>query len=277
MAMRDLGYVEGRNLILEFQSADGKPDRLPALAAKLVKLKVDVIMTGGDSEVRAAREVTGTIPIVMAPSGDPVTAGFVASFSKPGGNITGLSWMSPELSAKLLELLKETIPRLSRVGVLWNAANPVKLLDFDKTRRAAQAFGLTVSSIEVRSVADLEPAFAKVARERPDALLPLIDEVLAPSTFPRIAQLAMAQRLPSILGEPGYAVAGGLLGYGPTIRELNQRAAVYVDRILKGAKPADLPVEQPTKFELVINVKTAKALGLTIPQSVLLRADHIIE
>ena len=276
-AMRDLGYVEGRNLVLDFRSADGKPDQLPALAAELVTLKVDVIMTGGDSELQAARAATGTIPIVMAPSGDPVATGFVASFAKPGGNITGLSWMSPELSAKLLELLKQTIPRLARVAVLWNAANRVKLLDFDKTRRAAHALGLAVSSIEIRSVPDLEAAFAKIARERPDALLPLIDEVLAPSVFPRIARFATSQRLPSILGEPGYAAAGGLLGYGPTIAELNQRAAVYVDRILRGTKPADLPIEQPTKFELVINLKTAKALGLTIPQSILVRADQVIE
>jgi len=276
-AMRDLGYVEGRNLVLDFRSADGKPDQLPALAAELVTLKVDVIMTGGDSELQAARAATGTIPIVMAPSGDPVATGFVASFAKPGGNITGLSWMSPELSAKLLELLKQAIPRLARVAVLWNAANRVKLLDFDKTRRAARALGLTVSSIEIRLVPDLEAAFAKITRERPDALLPLIDEVLAPSVFPRIARFVTSQRLPSILGEPGYAAAGGLLGYGPTIAELNQRAAVYVDRILRGTKPADLPIEQPTKFELVINLKTAKALGLTIPQSLLVRADEIIQ
>jgi putative ABC transport system substrate-binding protein len=276
-AMRELGYVEGRNLILDFRSADGKPDQLPALAASLVTLKVDVIMTGGDSELRAAKHATETIPIVMAPSGDPVTAGFVTSFARPGGNITGLSWMSPELSAKLLELLKQTMPRLVRVAVLWNAANPVKLLDFDKTRRSAHTLGLTVSSVEIRSVPDLEVAFAKIARERPDALLPLIDEVLAPSVFPRIARFAMAQHLPSILGEPGYAAAGGLLGYGPTIAELNQRAAVYVDRIVRGTKPADLPIEQPTKFELVINLKTAKALGLTIPPSLLQRADEVIQ
>jgi putative ABC transport system substrate-binding protein len=234
-------------------------------------------VTGGDSEVRAAKEITGTIPIVMAPSGDPVAAGFVASLSKPGGNITGFSWMSPELSAKLLELLKATIPRLSRVAVLWNATNSVKLLDFERTQRAAQTFALTVSSIEVRSVADLEGAFARIARERPDALLPLVDEVLAPSTFSRIARFALAQRLPSIFGVPGYAAAGGLLGFGPTGSELYPRAAVYVDRILKGAKPADLPIEQPTKFELIINLKTAKALGLAIPQSILLRADQVIQ
>jgi putative tryptophan/tyrosine transport system substrate-binding protein len=176
--------------------------------------KVDIIITGGDSEVRAAKQATRTIPIVMAPSGDPVAAGYVASFAKPGGNITGLSWMSPELSAKLLELLRDTVPRLARVAVLWNATNPVKVLDFDKTRQAAQALGLTVSSIEVRSSADLEMAFAKIVRDRPDGLLPLVDEVLAPNVFRRIAQFAMRERLPSILGEPEYATAGGLVAYG---------------------------------------------------------------
>ena len=209
--LRDLGYVEGRNLRVEVRSANQHSELLPTLAAELVRLNVDVIVTAGDGEVRAAKLATGWIPIVMAPSGDPVATGFVASFAKPGGNITGLSWMSPELSAKLLELLKQTIPRLARVAVLWNAANRVKLLDFDKTRRAAHALGLAVSSIEIRSVPDLEAAFAKIARERPDALLPLIDEVLAPSVFPRIARFATSQRLPSILGEPGYAAAGGLL------------------------------------------------------------------
>jgi putative ABC transport system substrate-binding protein len=277
MTMRDLGYVEGRDFVLEIRSAEHKPDRLPALAAELANLKVDIIITGGDSEVRAAKQATRTIPIVMAPSGDPVAAGYVASFAKPGGNITGLSWMSPELSAKLLEVLKATVPRLARVAVLWNAANPVKMLDFDKTRRAAEALGITVSSIEVRSLADFEMAFAKIVRERSDGLLSLVDEVLNPRVFPRIAQFAVQERLPSILGQPEYATAGGLLGYGPTVTEVYRRAAVYVDRILKGAKPGDLPIEQPTRLEFVINAKTAKALGLTIPQSLLARADEVIQ
>jgi putative ABC transport system substrate-binding protein len=277
MAMRDLGYIEGRNLVLEFRSAGYKPDRLPALAAELVNLRVDIIITGGDSEVRAAQKATRTIPIVMAPSGDPVAAGYVVSLARPGGNITGLSWMSPDLSAKLLEVLKDTVPRLRRVAVLWNAANPVKVLDFDKTRRAAQTLGLTMSSMEVKSSSDFETAFAKIALDRPDGLLTLVDEVFAPSVFPQIAQFAMKERLPSIVGQPQYAAAGGLVAYGPTMTEVYQRAAVYVDRILKGAAPADLPVEQPTKFHLIINMKTAKILGLTIPQSLLIRADEIIQ
>ena len=173
MTMRDLGYVEGRDFVLEFRSAEHNPDRLPALAAELANLKVDIIITGGDSEVRAAKQATETIPIIMTPSGDPVSAGYVASFAKPGGNVTGLSWMSPELSGKLLEVLKDTVPRVTRVAVLWNAANPVKRLDFDQTRRAAESLGLKVSSVEVRSSASFEMAFTKIVRERPDALLSL--------------------------------------------------------------------------------------------------------
>jgi putative ABC transport system substrate-binding protein len=276
-ALRELGYVEGQNLVLEIRSANNIPERLPALAAELARLNVDVIVTGGDSEVRAAKQTTRTIPIVMSPSGDPVRAGYVASLARPGGNITGLSWMSPDLSAKLLEVLRDAVPHLSRVAVLWNAGNPVKVIDFNETRRAAQRLGVTVVSVEVRAATDLGTAFTAIARAHPDAVLPLVDEVLSPVSFPRIADLALKQRLPSILGQPQYAAAGGLMAYGPTMVEVFRRAASYVDKILKGAKPADLPVEQPTKFELVVNLKTAKALGLTIPQQLLLRADEIIQ
>jgi putative ABC transport system substrate-binding protein len=276
-AMRDLGYVEGDNLVIEIRRADNKPERLPALAAELVRLNVDVIVTRGDGEVRAAKQATGTIPIVMAPSGDPVRAGYVASLARPGGNVTGLSWASPDLSAKLLEVLKDTVPNLSRIAVLWNAANPMKVLDFNETQRAAQTLGLTVYSIEMKAPSDLEAALAAITRTRPDALLMLVDDVLALGMYPRIADFAVKQRLPSIIGEPRYAAAGGLMAYGPSVVDMLRRAATYVDKILKGAKPADLPVEQPTKFELVINLKTAKALGLTIPQSVLQRADQVIE
>ena len=276
-AMRDLGYVEGDNLVIEIRRADNKPERLPALAAELVRLNVDVIVTRGDGEVRAAKQATSTIPIVMAPSGDPVRAGYVASLARPGGNVTGLSWVSPDLSAKLLEVLKDTVPNLSRIAVLWNAANPMKVLDFNETQRAAQTLGLTVYSIEMKAPSDLEAAFAAITRTRPDALLMLVDEVLALGMYPRIADFAVKQRLPSIIGEPRYAAAGGLMAYGPSVVDILRRAASYVDKILKGAKPADLPVERPTKFELAINLKTAKALGLTIPQSLLLRADQVIE
>ncbi len=276
-AMRDLGYAEGDNLVIEIRRADNKPERLPALAAELVRLNVDVIVTRGDGEVRAAKQATNTIPIVMAPSGDPVRAGYVASLARPGGNVTGLSWVSPDLSAKLLEVLKDTVPNLSRIAVLWNAANPMKVLDFNETQRAAQTLGLTVYSIEMKAPSDLEAAFAAITRTRPDALLMLVDEVLALGMYPRIADFAVKQRLPSIIGEPRYAAAGGLMAYGPSVVDMLRRAASYVDKILKGTKPADLPVEQPAKFELVINMKTAKALGLTIPQSLLVRADEIIE
>ncbi len=276
-AMRDLGYVEGDNLVIEIRRADNKPERLPALAAELVRLNVDVIVTRGDGEVRAAKQATSTIPIVMAPSGDPVRAGYVASLARPGGNVTGLSWVSPDLSAKLLEVLKDTVPNLSRIAVLWNAANPMKVLDFNETQRAAQTLALTVYSIEMKAPSDLEAAFAAITRTRPDALLMLVDEVLALGMYPRIADFAVKQRLPSIIGEPRYAAAGGLMAYGPSVVDILRRAASYVDKILKGAKPADLPVERPTKFELVINLKTAKALGLTIPPSLLARADQVIE
>ena len=276
-AMRDLGYVEGDNLVIEIRRADNKPERLPALAAELVRLNVDVIVTRGDGEVRAAKQATSTIPIVMAPSGDPVRAGYVASLARPGGNVTGLSWASPDLSAKLLEVLKDTVPNLSRVAVLWNAANPMKVLDFNETQRAAQTLGLTVYSIEMKAPSDLEAALAAITRTRPDALLMLVDDVLALGMYPRIADFAVKQRLPSIIGELRYAAAGGLMAYGPSVVDMVRGAASYVDKLLKGAKPADLPVEQPTKFELVINLKTAKALGLTIPPSLLQRADKVIE
>jgi putative ABC transport system substrate-binding protein len=276
-ALRDLGYVEGRNLVIEVRSADNKPERLPALATELAQLNLDVIVTKGDGEVRAAKLATRTIPIVMDPSGDPVAAGYIASLARPGGNVTGLSFVSPDLSAKLLQVLKEATPNVVRIAVLWNAANPVKVLDFSRTQRAAQALGLTLQSIEMRSPLEMEAAFAAISAAHSDALLTLVDDIFGPTMFVRIAAFALKRRLPSILGEEHYATAGGLIAYGPSMRDLEPRAAAYVDKILKGAKPADLPVEQPTKFHLVINLKTAKALGLTIPPSLLQRADQVIE
>jgi putative tryptophan/tyrosine transport system substrate-binding protein len=275
--LRELGYVEGHNLKIEVRSANQKPERLPALAAELVRLNVDVIITGGDSEVRAAKQATSTIPIVMAPSGDPVRAGYVASYARPGGNVTGLSWESPELSAKLLQILKDAVPTVSRIAVFWNATNPVKAVDFEESRHAASALGLTVYSIELAAASDLEAAFAATRRARPNAVVILTDEMLSAPLYSPIAKFAERQRLPSILGESTYAVRGGLIGYGPSGKAMWKRVVSYVDKIFKGAKPADLPVEQPTKFELVINLKTAKALRLTIPQSLLLRADQVIE
>lgn len=240
-------------------------------------LNVDVIVTGGDSEVVAAKPATTTIPIVMAPSGDPVRAGYVASLARPGGNITGVSFRTPDVSPKLLDILKVAVPNLSRIAVLWNSANPVKVIDFDETRRAAQALHLTVSSIEVKAISDLEAAFTAITRARADALLILVDQLLSPVIRPRIAQFAMRQRLPSIAGNSGYAAAGGLVGYGPSARVIYEIAAGQVAKILKGASPGDVPIEQPSRVELVINLATAKALGLTIPQSLLLRADQVIE
>jgi len=276
-SLHDLGYVEGQNLVLEIRSANNVPERVPLLADELVRLNVDVIVTGGDAEVSAAQQATKIIPIVMAPSGDPVRAGYVASLSRPGGNTTGVSFLSSAVSAKLLDLLKEASPKMSRVAVLWNSASSTKVFDFDETRRAAQALRLTVFSIEVKAASDLETAFMAITRARPDALLIIVDQVLSPAVRPRIAEFATKNHVPSIAGNSGYAAAGGLIGYGPTGFEVYRRAAGLVAKILNGAKPADLPVEQPTKLELVINLKTAKALCLTIPPSLLQRADQVIE
>jgi putative tryptophan/tyrosine transport system substrate-binding protein len=276
-ALQDLGYIQDQNLQIAVRSAHHHPERLPDLAADLVRLKVDVIVTGGDSEVRAAKQATNTIPIVMAPSGDPVRAGYVATYARPGGNVTGLSWMSPDLSAKLLQIVRETLPNASRLAVLWNSANPVKVLDFEETRRAADALRFNVTSAALPADTKVETVFAAIRRARVDALVILTDETLSAAVYPQIVDFAMQQHLPSILGESNYAVAGGLIGYGPSGTELWRRAAHFVDKILKGASPADLPVEQPTKFDLIINLKTAKTLGLTIPPSLLLRADQVIE
>jgi putative ABC transport system substrate-binding protein len=276
-ALRELGYVAGKNLVVEIRSANYDPKRFPVLAAELVQLGCDVIVTAGDGEVRAAKQASSRIPIVMAPSGDPVGAGYVASLARPGGNVTGFSWQSPDLSPKLLEVLKEAVPGLTRVAVLWNGANPVKVRDFDEVRGGAKALGMRVDSIEIRVASDLDTAFATITHVRRDALLVLVDEVLTASLWVRIADFAMKQRLPSIIGQEQYPAAGGLMAYAPSMVEVMGRAAAFVDKILKGANPADLPVEQPTRFRLVINLKAAKALGLTMPQTLLLRADQLIE
>ena len=276
--LTELGYVGGQNIRLEHRWAEGKPEQFPALAAELVRLKVDVIVTTGDAPIRAAMQATRTIPIVMAVSGDPVGSGYVASLARPGGNVTGLSFLSPDLSAKLLELLKETVPNASRVAVLWNAANPVKTLDFKETQRAARLLGLTLQSVEVRAANDFDTRLVAITRERPDAILTLVDEFMnQPEHRRRIGDFAAKSRLPAISGDRRHVEAGGLMSYRPSVRDMVRRAAYFVDKILKGAKPADLPVEQPTRFELVINLKTAKALGLTIPQSILIRADQVLQ
>jgi putative tryptophan/tyrosine transport system substrate-binding protein len=275
-SLRELGYREGQTVALECRFADGKFDRLPALAAEVVNLKPDVIVTAGDASIRAARQATRTIPIVVANSGDLVGPGHVASLARPGGNVTGLVDISPELGAKRMQLLKEAIPKTTRVAILWNPTNPVKVADAREVQTAASALGIRVLSVEARNASDLEPGFAAMARGRVDALL-VSDDALIINNRKRIVDLAARIRLPAIYFNSAWAHAGGLMAYGPSEPETYRRAATYVDKILKGAKPADLPVEQPTKFELVINLKTAKALGLAIPQSVLLRADEVIQ
>jgi putative ABC transport system substrate-binding protein len=276
--LREHGWLEGQNIAIEYRWAEAKLDRLPELATQLVRLNVALIITSGDAGVEAARQATRTIPIVMAVSGDPVGAGYVASLARPAGNVTGLSYLSPDLSAKQLELLKEMLPTASRVAVLWNAANPVKLLDFKETERAAGRLGLITHSVEVRSLSDFDKAFARITRARPDALLTLVDELInSPLSANRIATYAAMNRLPTVYGARLHVEAGGLLSYGPSLVAMFKRAATYVDKILKGSEPATLPVEQPSQFELIINLKTAKVLGLTIPRSLLTRADHVME
>jgi ABC-type uncharacterized transport system substrate-binding protein len=274
--LREHGYLEGRNVVIEFRSADGKPERLAELAAQLTQASMDVIVGSGTPPVQALQGATRTIPIVMANVGDPVGAGIVGSLARPGGNITGLSLLATELSAKRLELLKEALPRLARVAVLWNPNNASVHLKFRETVSAARLLGLQLQSLEARVPGDLETQFQAAARVRTDALITADDQFLS-SQRVKIVSLAMHHRLPVASEFREFAEAGGLCSYGPSLTDLARRTAIYVDRILKGAKPADLPVEEPTKFELVINLKTAKALGLTIPRSLLLQADQVIE
>jgi putative ABC transport system substrate-binding protein len=275
--LRELGYVEGKNLQLEVRWGEGKLDRLPALAEELVLLKVDVIVAVTSPSVMAAKQATGTIPIVMPFSSDPVGDGLVKSLARPGGNITGLSMMAPELGAKRLQLLKEVFPKIFRpVAVLWNPDYVGMMARFRETQGVAPAVGMNVRSVEVRDSRELERALETMDRERPDALLLLADP-LTVSQRSRIVEYAAEERLPAIYEISQFVDAGGLMSYGPNVDDLVRRAATYVDKILRGAKPADLPIEQPTKFEFVINLKCAKALGVTIPQSVLLQADRVIE
>jgi putative ABC transport system substrate-binding protein len=274
--LRNLGWVKGQNIAIKYRSAEGHLDRLPALARELVALGVDLIVANSAPETNAARQATRTIPIVFVVHGDPVGTGDVESLARPGGNITGLSQLHPELSGKQLDLLKELVPRARRIAVLWNAAVASKAGDWRELQSASQARGIALQSLEVRRPADLEGALAAVKKGRPDALLILGDPMLFTNRG-AIAEFARRERLPAMYPWRGAVEASGLISYGADAFDLVRRAAAYVDKILKGAKPADLPVEQPTKFELVINLKTAKALGLTIPQTLLLRADQIIQ
>jgi putative ABC transport system substrate-binding protein len=272
--LRDLGYVEGRNLIIEYRSADGRAERFPDLASELVRLKVDLIVTRGTPAARAAKNATGTIPVVMATMGDP--RAIVASFANPGGNITGVTTFSTELTAKRFELLKELVPNLSRVALLHNMGNPAAPPEWEETKTAARSLGLQAELLDVRSQGDLGRAFELAVRQRVDALVIGADG-LTQMHQQTIVDLVTRNRLPAAYPAREFVEAGGLIAYAVNYPDLYFRFASFVDKIFKGAKPGELPVEQPTKFELVINLKTAKALGLTIPPAVLARADEVIE
>src|ERR671923_970489 len=274
--LRERGYREGRNLVFERRFSEGHAERFPELAAELVRLRVDCILVPTTPAALAAKQATQTIPIVILTAIDPVGAGLVESLARPGGNVTGLSLISPNLVGKRLELLKDVVPGLSCVVVLWNAANPANVAAWEETQVAAGALGLRLHPQAVRGPQDLEGAFARTAQARPEALLVLGDALLGMHRL-QIAAFATQQHLPSVFAERESVVAGGLMSYGPSLPDLYRRAATYVDKILKGAKPADLPMEQPMKFELVINLKTAKALGITLPPSLLLLADEVIQ
>ena len=275
-ALRELGYVEGKTVSIEYRSAGWNAELLPDLAEGLVRLNVDVIVTGGGGATpEAARQATKTIPIVVAASADPVGLGLVASLARPGGNITGTSLMAPELGSKRLELLKETVPKISSVAVLWHPRGAGRL-EWQQTEAAARRLGVTLQSYEVRNADDVARALEAMTKKRPDAVIMFFDPLTSGYRV-IISDFALKNRLPTIFGAREFAAAGGLMSYGPNIPELFRRAAVYVDKILKGAKPRDLPIEQPTKFELIVNLKTAKALGLTIPPSVLIRADQVVQ
>lgn len=273
--LRELGYVEGQNVVLEHRYADGKLDRLPDLAVEVLRLKVDVVVTGDTPAVQALKKLTATVPIVMGNVADPVSVGLVASLARPGGNITGLTTLALDLDGKRLELLKEINPKIARVSFLWDPTNPIMTNRRKEVQGAARALGISLQSLEIRNPQELERAFEAALRERSGALM-------APNTIvivhgKEIAEFADKNRLPLVYDSREFVEAGGLMSYGPSFIDLWRRAAVYVDKILKGAKPADLPVEQPAKFELVINLKAAKRIGLAIPPNVLARADRVIQ
>jgi len=274
--LRELGYVEGKNIVIEYRYAEGKFDRLPALADELVRLKVEVIVTAGPQPTRPAKEATSTIPIVMAHDPDPVGSGFVASLARPGGNITGLATLAPEISGKQLELLKEIVPRLSRVAVFGTSTRPGNAQSLKETDLAAGTLGVRLQYLDVLSSKDIETAFQAASKGRAEAVLVLGSPVLT-SHRTQIVELAVKSQLPAIYISAEMVEVGGLMTYGVSYTDLYRRAATYIDKLLKGAKPADLPVEQPMKFELIINLKAAKQIGLTIPPNVLARADRVIK
>ena len=274
--LRDLGYVEGQNIVIEYRWAEGNYDRLPALIGELIAQKVDVIVTAGTPATLAVKKATSLVPLVMVAVGDPVGTGVVPSLNRPGGNITGLTSISPEMDGKRLELLREVVPSVSHVAVLWNAASPLQAVAEKQTQAAAQVLRMKVLSLGVRTLGEIDAALATIVREKPAALLVLADRLFLQHRA-HIMDFATQQRLPGVHAYRELVEVGGLMSFGPSYADMHRRAAYFVDRILKGAKPADLPVERPGLFELVINLKAAKALGLTIPQSVLLRATEVIQ
>jgi putative ABC transport system substrate-binding protein len=274
--LSELGWIEGRNLVVEERWADGRGERLSGLADELVRLKVDVIVAQGSPATRAARNATDAVPIVMVNTTDPVGQGFIASLGRPGGNVTGLSDFAGELSEKRLELLRESLPKLTRVAVLFDPTHPAHVVEVRKIREAAQTLGLTVQLAGASSPGEFPAALARLLEQRAEALM-VLEGFLNSDNRGEVVAFAARNRIPIVSGMGPYTRAGGLMSYSPNVLDMYRRAATYVDKILKGAKPADLPIEQPTKFELVVNLKTAKALGLTIPPSVLARADEVIE
>jgi putative ABC transport system substrate-binding protein len=274
--LRELGYTEGKDIVIEWRSYDGQRERQHALLAELVNMKVDVIVAVGSGDIRAAKTATSTIPIVMLAGGDPVASGFVASLARPGGNVTGLATLRPELSGKRLEIATEVVPRLSRLAVFASSSSEDNLQMRKELEHAAAAYGVTLQYLDVQNAKDIDPAFRAAVNARADAGFFRLPGPQTSSQRPQIAALAQKNRLPVIYDAAAYVEAGGLMSYGVSVSHLAQRAAVYVDKILKGAKPADLPVEQPSKFDLVINLKAAKQIGITIPPNVLARADRVI-
>jgi putative tryptophan/tyrosine transport system substrate-binding protein len=275
-SLRQLGWIEGKTILIEYRYAENRNDRLPDLATELVRRNVDVIVAAGTLAPLAAKRATTTIPIVMTSAGDPLETALVASLAQPGGNVTGISLMMADVSGKRLELLKELVPGLFRVAVLWNSSNPYPTIAFKKTQAAARSLGIELESLAVKGPLDFATVFESTMQKRPDGFL-TIDDPLIISQLNKILDFAAANRLPAIYAIREFAAAGGLMAYGASVPDLYRRAATYVDKILRGAKPGELPIEQPTKFELVINLKAAKTLGLTVPQTLLVAADEVIE
>ena len=274
--LRDHGYVEGQNIVIEYRWAEGNYQRFPALVADLLKLKVDLILTAGTPGALAAKRATQTIPIVMAVTGDAVATGLVSSLARPGGNLTGLTTMVPDLEGKRLEILREVLPKLVTVVVLLNTSNPLTAIQWEQTKTSAKTLGIQLQPIELQRPEDFKDAFARIARQPPDAITMVADRFQLAHRM-QILDFVAKTRLPAMYPYRDFVVAGGLMSYGPSYEDLFRRSATYVDKILRGAKPSDLPIEQPTKFEFLVNLKTAKILGVPIPPSLLLRADHVFE